>query len=72
MATSLIVDFIQDTGTTRRLSWSNIDPEAPASAIRSFVQGVVTNSGAILNSALTSAQTAVLRTTTDTAINLNP
>lgn len=72
MATSLIVDFVQDSGTTRRLSWANIDPETPSADIRAFVQGVVTNSGAILNSALTSAQTAVLRTTTDTAINLNP
>lgn len=71
MATSLIVDFVQDGGATRRLSWANIDPETPSADIRAFVQGVVTNSGAILKSAFTSAQTAVLRTTTDTTVDLS-
>jgi len=71
MATSLIAEFVNASGNSQSITWSNIDPEVPASAIKAFLNAVVTSSASVLKVALTSLKSAKLRTTTETPVDLS-
>lgn len=71
MATSLIVEFVDANNDTRSFTWSNIDPEAPNSALKAFVNGVIAGSSSLLKVALTSAKSARLRTISDINVPLS-
>ena len=69
--TSLVATFLNATGATETISWANFDPESPSSDIKSFINSVVSNSAALLKTALTSCTQAIVRTTTDTRVDLS-
>lgn len=64
----LVVDFMASDGTSKTLSWGNIDAEASASAYRNFANGVVSNSASLLKTTLTGVKSITIRTTTETNV----
>lgn len=70
MATSLILSLSTSAGD-KTLTINNVDPSAQATDINALVSAIVTNSANALKFTVTSATKAVLRTTTDTEVNLS-
>ena len=70
MASSLICEFINTNGTTRSITFGNVDPDTPTSDVKALCNGIVSNSSALLRETFTSAKSAKIRTTTDTEISL--
>lgn len=71
MASTLICTFLQTNGTKKSYSWSSVEPETPSSAVKAFVQAVLTNSEQLLDAPVASATEAKIRTTTETVYDLS-
>lgn len=69
--TSLVATFTDATGASETLSWANIDPATNRTSVRQLVNAVVSNSAALLKTTLTSCTGAIIRTTTDTEIDIS-
>lgn len=70
MATSLILSLNTNNGD-KTLTVQNVDPEVGSSNVNDFISALVTNSANALKFTVTGASKAVLRTTTDTEVNLS-
>ena len=71
MASSLICEFVTNAGSTRSITFGNIDPSVNRTSVRQLCTGIVSNSAALLKETFVSAKTATLRTTTDTPFDLS-
>ena len=69
--TSLVATFTDAVGASETISWANIDPAVNRTSVRQFVNAVVSNSAALLKTTLTACTGVIIRTTTDTEVDIS-
>lgn len=69
-STDLRVVFETSGGTEKTITIADVDPEVATSNIKAFINGVVSNSATLFKVTFTGASSALLRTTTDTEVDI--
>lgn len=69
--TNLIMDFIDDSGETKRVSYANVDSSVSTTLVKQLITAITSNSTTLLTHPLVSCKLAFIRTTTDTVFDIS-